>query len=100
MHYKPEDVIVPPFLPDTPTCRAELAQYYESISRADAGLGRLIEILKQAGKYDDTLIIFISDNGIPFPGAKTTRVRTRLATAVHRAQSGSEETRRRQRGAS
>ena len=27
VHYKPEDVIVPPFLPDTPTCRAELAQY-------------------------------------------------------------------------
>ena len=43
----PADVIVPPFLPDTPTCRAELAQYYESISRADAGLGRLIEILKE-----------------------------------------------------
>jgi len=72
VHYDPADVIVPPFLPDTPTCRAELAQYYESVSRADSGLGRLIEILKQAGKYDDTLIIYISDNGSPFPGAKTT----------------------------
>jgi N-sulfoglucosamine sulfohydrolase len=72
VHYEPADVVVPPFLPDTPTCRAELAQYYESVSRADAGLGRLVEILKQAGKYDDTLIIFISDNGLPFPGAKTT----------------------------
>jgi N-sulfoglucosamine sulfohydrolase len=71
VHYRPEEVIVPPFLPDTPACRAELAQYYESISRADAGLGRLIEILKQAGRYDDTLIVFVSDNGIPFPGAKT-----------------------------
>lgn len=71
VHYKPEDVIVPPFLPDTPTCRAELAQYYESVSRADAGLGRLIEILKHTGRYEDTLILFVSDNGIPFPGAKT-----------------------------
>jgi N-sulfoglucosamine sulfohydrolase len=35
-------------------------------------LGRLIEILKEAGKYDDTLIIYISDNGMPFAGAKTT----------------------------
>jgi N-sulfoglucosamine sulfohydrolase len=69
--YKPEDVVVPPFLPDTPTCRAELAQYYESISRADAGVGRLIENLKEAGQYDNTLIIFVSDNGMPFPGAKT-----------------------------
>jgi N-sulfoglucosamine sulfohydrolase len=29
-------------------------------------------VLKRAGKYDDTLIIYISDNGMPFPGAKTT----------------------------
>jgi N-sulfoglucosamine sulfohydrolase len=72
VHYKPEEVIVPPFLPDTPTCRAELAQYYESISRIDSGVGRLIDILKKAGKYDETLIIYISDNGVPFPGAKTT----------------------------
>src|SRR6478672_11643606 len=72
VHYKPEEVVVPPFLPDTPTCRAELAQYYESISRVDSGVGRLIEILKKAGKFDDTLIIYMSDNGVPFPGAKTT----------------------------
>ena len=72
VHYKPEAVIVPPFLPDTPVCRAELAQYYESISRIDQGVGRLVDILKKAGKYDDTLIVYMSDNGVPFPGAKTT----------------------------
>lgn len=72
VRYDPKDVIVPPFLPDTPACRAELAQYYESVSRVDQGLGRLVEVLKKAGKYDDTLIIFISDHGIAFPGAKTT----------------------------
>src|SRR3954452_25330233 len=72
VHYRPADVIVPPFLPDTPVCRAEIAQYYESISRVDQGVGRLVEILKKAGKYDDTLIIYISDNGMPWPGAKTT----------------------------
>src|SRR5690606_977792 len=32
VHYDPEEVIVPPFLPDTVECRAELAQYYEAIS--------------------------------------------------------------------
>ena len=70
--YRPEDVIVPPFLPDTRVCRLELAQYYQSVSRIDQGLGRLVEILKAAGKYDDTLIIFTSDHGIAFPGGKTT----------------------------
>ena len=72
MRYDPQDVIVPPFLPDTPTCRAELAEYYQSVSRFDQGVGRLIDILKAAGHWDDTLLIMVSDNGIPFPGAKTT----------------------------
>ncbi|HZL89912.1 MAG TPA: sulfatase [Pirellulaceae bacterium] len=69
--YEPKDVIVPPFLPDTPACRAELAQYYQSVSRIDQGLGRLMEILKETGHDDDTLVIFTSDHGIAFPGAKT-----------------------------
>jgi len=68
----PQDVIVPSYLPDTPECREELAEYYGSVQRADSGLLRLIEILKETGHWDDTLIIYISDNGIPFPGAKTT----------------------------
>ncbi len=70
--YSPDDVIVPPFLPDTAACRAELAQYYQSVSRVDQGLGRLVELLKKAGKYDNTLIIFTADHGMAFPGGKTT----------------------------
>ncbi len=70
--YKPSEVEVHPFLPDTPVCRAELAQYYQSVSRIDKGLGRLVSLLKKHGKYDNTLIIFTSDHGIAFPGGKTT----------------------------
>ena len=70
--YDAADVIVPSFLPDTPACRAELAQYYQSVSRVDAGLGRLLDILSETGHDDDTLVIFTSDHGIAMPGAKTT----------------------------
>ncbi|MFH1717818.1 MAG: sulfatase-like hydrolase/transferase [Planctomycetota bacterium] len=70
--YDPKDVIVPPFLPDIPECRAELAQYYQSVCRVDQGVGRLLSVLKEAGKYDNTVVIYISDNGVAFPGAKTT----------------------------
>lgn len=73
VEYSPEEVIVPPFLPDTPVCRAELAQYYQSVSRIDFGIGRLVEILKKAGKWENTVIIFTSDHGIAFPGGKTTQ---------------------------
>ncbi|MGY8767771.1 MAG: sulfatase family protein, partial [Pirellulales bacterium] len=70
--YEESKVIVPPFLPESPACRAELAQYYQSVSRIDQGLGQLIKNLKEAGAYDDTLILYISDHGIAFPGGKTT----------------------------
>ena len=70
--YDPEDVIVPDYLPDIPECRAELAQYYQAVSRVDQGVGRLMQHLKDTGQYDNTVVIYISDNGIAFPGAKTT----------------------------
>ena len=70
--YDPVKVSVPPFLPDTPETRAELAQYYQSTSRVDQGLGRLMEILKKNGKWENTIIIFTSDHGMAFAGGKTT----------------------------
>ncbi len=69
--FDPAKVPVPAFLPDTPECRAELAQYYQSCARVDQGVGRLVEILKAAGLYEKTLIVFTADHGMAFPGAKT-----------------------------
>ncbi len=68
----PEEVLVPDYLPDIPETRAELARYYMSVQRADRGLLRLIELLQQSNVWDQTIVVFISDNGIAFPGAKTT----------------------------
>lgn len=70
--YDPADVPIPKFLSDTPETREELAQYYQSCSRIDQGLGKLIEILKEAGVYEKTLIVFTSDHGMAFAGGKTT----------------------------
>ena len=70
--YDPAKVNVPGFLPDTPTCRAEVAQYYQSVARIDQGIGQLVKNLKEAGKWENTLLLFIADHGIAMPGAKTT----------------------------
>lgn len=70
--YDPADIPIPHFLPDTPETREELVQYYQSISRVDQGIGRLVEILKEAGLYDKTLIVFTADHGMAFAGGKTT----------------------------
>ena len=50
----------------------DVAAYYNAVNRLDAGLGLLFDELKKAGRYDNTLIIFISDNGADFTRAKTT----------------------------
>lgn len=72
VEYDPKDVIVPSFLPDNLETRRELAQYYQSVSRLDQGFGKLMNMLKATGKDKNTIVIYISDNGIAFPGAKTT----------------------------
>lgn len=71
MMQEPNQVRVAPFLPELPETRAELVQYYESVNRVDQGVGRLVAHLKSAGVWDNTVVIYISDNGIAFPGAKT-----------------------------
>jgi N-sulfoglucosamine sulfohydrolase len=69
--FDPEKVVVPPFLPDNTATRGEVAEYYEACNRMDQGVGAFIKLLKDSGQYDNTLIVFISDNGMPFPNAKT-----------------------------
>jgi N-sulfoglucosamine sulfohydrolase len=70
--YDPKDMPIPYHLPDQPEVRADLADFYESISRFDHGIGLMLDVLKESKHADDTLVIFLSDNGMPFPGAKTT----------------------------
>jgi N-sulfoglucosamine sulfohydrolase len=67
----PADITPPPWLPDSDEVREELAEYYQAVARMDQGIVKLLDWLDKSGHADDTLVIFISDNGPPFPGAKT-----------------------------
>ncbi|MBA3273593.1 MAG: sulfatase, partial [Chthoniobacterales bacterium] len=69
--FDPAKLAVPVFLPDTPEVRDDVADYFQAISRLDEAAGRTLKALEDAGHRDDTLVIFVSDNGMPFPGAKT-----------------------------
>ncbi len=40
-----------------------MANYAAMIDRMDQNIGKLIETLKQTGQFDNTLILFLSDNG-------------------------------------
>lgn len=69
--YEPEEVYVPGCLPDLPDVRRELAWYYASVHRADQTVGRILDALRECGHEDDTMVLFLSDNGMALPYAKT-----------------------------
>lgn len=69
--FEEDEITMPGFLPDTPLSRREVTAYYNSVRRADDSFGKVIEALKDTGVWDNTLIVFFSDHGMPFPFAKT-----------------------------
>jgi uncharacterized sulfatase len=68
----PAEVTVPPFLPDSPEVRGDIADYLFEIQWYDQHLGRILKTLDEQGELDSTLIVVTSDNGMPFPRAKAT----------------------------
>ncbi|CAG0902158.1 unnamed protein product [Darwinula stevensoni] len=62
---------VPEFLPDTPRAREDLAAYFTIIDRLDQGIGLILKELKDFGFHENTLVIYSSDNGPPFPDGRT-----------------------------
>ena len=65
-------VVVPPYLADTPETRRDLARYYDAVSMMDAEIGRVMAELERRKLTETTLVIFLSDNGAPFPREKGT----------------------------
>jgi N-sulfoglucosamine sulfohydrolase len=62
----------PANLPDTPETRRDMAAYKASARSLDQGVGTVLDALDEAGLADDTLVVFTTDHGLAFPGAKAT----------------------------
>ena len=69
--YDASTLQLPYWVPDTPQARQDYADYLEAYSRLDQGVGLFLDILKDKGHLNDTMIVFASDNGEPFPSSKT-----------------------------
>ena len=65
-------VTMPPYLVDTPGTRKDLALYYDAIGRMDEQVGLVLAELERRKLGDNTLVVFLSDNGAPFPREKGT----------------------------
>ncbi|MCM8539569.1 MAG: sulfatase [Lentisphaeraceae bacterium] len=57
-------------LPDHPTVRKDVADYMYEVARFDREVGRILEILKEVGELDNTIIVMTGDHGMPFPRCK------------------------------
>jgi len=56
-------VSVPPYYPDIPEVRTEIAHHYDCLLQTDEQVGHVIEALRRDGHYDNTLIVLFSDHG-------------------------------------
>jgi N-sulfoglucosamine sulfohydrolase len=69
--HQPEDVQVPVFLADAAPTKADLAKYYDEVTRFDDYIGKVEKELERQGVLENTIIFILSDNGRPFPRSKT-----------------------------
>jgi arylsulfatase A-like enzyme len=70
--HSPGRVSIPPYLTDTPETRTDLARYYDAIAHMDTQIGRVLEEIERRKLRENTLVVFLSDNGAPFPREKGT----------------------------
>lgn len=67
---KPEEVDLPPYLPDLPEIRKDIARYHDRISDMDAQVGKILDDLEKAGLAENTIVIYCSDHGGILPRGK------------------------------
>jgi len=56
-------VSVPPYYPDIPEVRDEIAHHYDCLVETDREVGEIVAALKRDGLYDNTVIVLFSDHG-------------------------------------
>ena len=64
------DVEVPPYFPDTPLVRSDIARTYDNIVAMDGRVGSIMQQLETDGLLEDTIVVFFSDHGVGLPRGK------------------------------
>lgn len=66
----PDQVCLPPYLPNTLKTRQTLAQHYDNLAIADERVGQLLDELEKDGLSEDTIVFLWSDHGEGLPRGK------------------------------
>lgn len=68
--FNPDDLVLPPNYVDTRTTRTEYTKYLAEVRRLDDQVGDVVKMLKDMGEYDNTIVIFLGEQGPQLPGGK------------------------------
>lgn len=69
-NFSPWEVPIPKYLEDLPGVRVDLAQYFSALHRADLAVGRVLDALKETEEIENTVFIFLADQGASLPTSK------------------------------
>lgn len=70
LHHKPEDVVLPPYIPDSPQARYDWAVYFDAVEQMDSLVGSLLKELDENGLAENTIVFYYSDHGGVLPRSK------------------------------
>ncbi len=68
--YDPEKIPLPPYYPDTPVVRTNMAAFYTQVTIMDKEFQQILDQLKEDGLDDDTIVFFYGDHGDGLPRSK------------------------------
>ncbi len=63
LRHRPEDVVLPPYHPDTEEMRHDWAQYYDKVEDMDTWVGSVLRELEENGEAENTIVFYYSDHG-------------------------------------
>ncbi|MEJ2112710.1 MAG: sulfatase [Flavobacteriaceae bacterium] len=69
--YSLNDIEIPEFLVDNPKIKQEMLNYYNSVKRGDDCVGQILKTIDQGDYKENTIVILLSDHGMPLPFAKS-----------------------------
>lgn len=67
---KAEQIVLPPYYPDIPSVRREVARHYNNIHVMDQQVAKVLDQLRQDGLADNTIVIWTADHGDGLPRSK------------------------------
>jgi arylsulfatase A-like enzyme len=70
LKFKPSDMVVYPYHPNTPDFRHDYAEYYHKMSMLDDQIGKILDDLKKEELYENTIVFYFSDHGGVLPRGK------------------------------